>query len=68
MTSVFVLGMVVAFLLGNLRDAVQARIGLAVVLVGAAIVVYNVPGHPASQLFFIPILFGTCWLAAFVVA
>ncbi len=67
MTSVFVLGMVVAFLLGNLRDAVQARIGLAVVLVGAAIVVYNVPGHPASQLFFIPILFGTCWLAGFVV-
>jgi signal transduction histidine kinase len=66
MTSVFVLGMVVAFLLGNLRDAMQARIGLAVVLVGAAIVVYNVPGHPANQLAFIPILFGICWLAGFV--
>jgi signal transduction histidine kinase len=66
MTSVFVLGMVVAFLLGNLRDAVQARIGLAVVLAGAAIVVYNVPGHPASQLMFIPILYGICWLAGFV--
>ena len=66
MTSVFVLGMVVAFLLGNLRDAIQARVGLAVVLVGAAIVVYNVPGHPASQLVFIPVLFGICWLAGFV--
>ncbi len=66
MTSVFVLGMVVAFFLGNLRDAIQARVGLAVVLVGAAIVVYNVPGHPASQLVFIPVLFGICWLAGFV--
>jgi signal transduction histidine kinase len=66
MTSVFVLGMVVSFLLGNLRDAVQARIGLAVVVIAAAIVVYNIPGHPASQLLFIPILFGICWLAGFV--
>lgn len=37
MTGVFVLGMVVSFLLGYVRDAVQARIGLAVVLIGAAI-------------------------------
>jgi signal transduction histidine kinase len=66
-TSVFVLGMVVAFLLGNLPEARQARIGLAIVLVSAALVVYNVPGHPASQLVFIPILFGICWLAGFVV-
>jgi signal transduction histidine kinase len=64
--GVFVLGMVVSFLLGNLRDGVQARIGLAVVLIGAAIVVYNEPGHPASQLVFIPVLFGICWLAGFV--
>jgi hypothetical protein len=60
MTSVFVLGMVVAFLLGNLPNARQARVGLAFVLGGAAIVVYNAPGHPASQLVFIPILFGIC--------
>jgi signal transduction histidine kinase len=66
MSSVFVLGMVVSFLLGYLHDAVQATIGLAVVVIGAAIVVYNVPGHPASQLVFIPILFGICWLAGFV--
>jgi signal transduction histidine kinase len=66
-TSVFVLGMVVAFLLGNLPDVRQARAGLVIVLVGAALVVYNVPGHPASQLVFIPILFGICWLAGLVV-
>jgi signal transduction histidine kinase len=66
MTSVFVLGMVVAFLLGNLRDSLQARIGLAFVLGGTAIVVYNVPGHTPSQYVFIPILFGICWLAGYV--
>ncbi len=66
-TSVFVLGMVVSFLLGNLPEIRQARIGLAIVLVSAALVVNNVPGHPESQLVFIPILFGICWLAGFVV-
>ena len=53
-------------MLGSLRDVRQVRIGLVVVLAGAAIVVYNVPGHPASQLVFIPILFGICWLAGLV--
>lgn len=66
LTSVFVLGMVVAFLLGYLPDARQARVGLAVVVVGAAIVTYNVPGRPASQLLFTPILFGICWLGGVV--
>lgn len=64
-TSIFVLGMVVSFLLGNLPDALKTRFGLAVVLAGAAIVVYNVPGSPASQFVFIPILFGICWFGGF---
>ena len=63
--SVFVLGMAASFLLGNLRDALQARIALAVVVGGAAIVVYNQPAHSASELAFIPLLFGICWLAGF---
>jgi signal transduction histidine kinase len=63
--SIFVLGMIVSFLLGNLRDAVQARTGLLVVLGGAAIVVYNIPDHSASELLFIPLLFGICWLAGY---
>jgi signal transduction histidine kinase len=67
MSSVFVLGMVVAFMLGYLPDAAKARIGLAIVLAVAAIVVYNAPGHPASQLVYVPILFGICWVAGFVV-
>ncbi len=64
--GVFVLGMVVSFLLGNLRDAVHARIGAAVVIGGAAVVVYNAPDESPSAQIFIPILFGTCWLAGFV--
>jgi signal transduction histidine kinase len=65
MTSVFVIGMATSFLLGNLREALQAQMGLAIVLGCAAIVVYNKPAHSASELVFIPLLFGICWLGGF---
>jgi signal transduction histidine kinase len=64
-TSVFVLGMAAAFLLGNLHDALKTRIGLAVVVGSAAVIVYNAPDHSASEQIFIPLLFGICWLAGF---
>lgn len=64
-TSVFVLGMAAAFLLGNLSNELEARIGLAVVVGSAAIIVYNAPEHSASEQIFIPLLFGICWLAGF---
>ena len=57
--------MAAAFLLGNLRDDVQARLGLAIVVGGAAIVVYNEPGHVAGEFVFIPVLFAIGWLAGF---
>ena len=60
-----VAGMVAAFLLGNLRDDTQARIGLAIVLGAAAIVVYNKPDHAPGELVFIPVLFTIGWLAGF---
>ena len=63
--SVFAAGMAASFLLGNLADAVQGRIGLAVVLGGAAIVVYNDPGHAAGEYIFVPVLFAIAWLAGF---
>jgi signal transduction histidine kinase len=65
MTSIFVLGMAASYLLGNLRDGRQGWIGLAVVVGGAATVVYNLPDHTAGELVFIPLLFGICWLAGF---
>jgi signal transduction histidine kinase len=64
-TSVFVLGMAAAFLLGDVDDGVKARIGLAIVVGSAAIIVYNVPGQSGSEQVFIPLLFGICWLAGF---
>ncbi|MFC0682787.1 sensor histidine kinase [Lysobacter korlensis] len=66
-TSVFVLTMAAAFLLGGARSVRQAQLGLAVVVGGAAVVVYNLPTHTATQLVFIPLLFGVCWFAGFAV-
>jgi len=64
MQSLFPVGMAAAFLLGNLRDIRRAGIGLAVVLGGGAIIVYEIPGHTVAELVFIP-LEGISWLAGF---
>lgn len=64
--SLIPVGMAVAFLLGNLRNAVQAGVGLAVVLGGAAIIVYKIPGHTAAELVFVPLEFGILWFAGFL--
>jgi signal transduction histidine kinase len=61
--GVYVAGMAAALLLGKLDDPVQARVGLAVVLAGAAIVVSNDPAHAASEFIFVPVLFAIAWLA-----
>jgi signal transduction histidine kinase len=61
--SAFIAAMIASFLLGNLSDAQQARIGLAIVVGGAAIVVYNQPDHPSTELIFIPMLFAITWFA-----
>jgi signal transduction histidine kinase len=58
-------GIAAAFLLGNLRDAVQARLGLAIVVSGAAIVMYNDPTHSTGDLVFTPLLFTIGWIAGF---
>ena len=63
--SVYAAGMAAALLLGRLPDARQGRIGLAVALGGAAIVVYNEPVHAAGEFVFVPVLFAIAWLAGF---
>ena len=63
--GVFFAGMASAFLLGNLPDVIQVRIGLAVTLGGAAIVVYNSPNRVPGQFIFIPLLFAIAWLGGF---
>ena len=62
--SVLVAGLAAALLLGH-RDDREARLGLAIVIVGAAIVVFNDPGHAAGQFIFLPALFAIGWLAGF---
>ncbi|MCW3014245.1 MAG: histidine kinase [Solirubrobacterales bacterium] len=63
--SLTLAGMAASFLLGNLADDVQGRVGLAVVLGGAAIVVHNQPDHSAGDFVFTPGLFAIGWLAGF---
>lgn len=65
--ALFPIGMADAFLLGNLRDVRRAVLGLAVVVGGAATIVGNIPGHPASQLVVVPLEFAISWVAGFAV-
>src|SRR4249920_4054485 len=63
--GVFFLGITAAYLLGNLGDAVKARLGLAVVLGSAALIVYQDPEAANGEFVFVPLLFGVSWLAGF---
>ncbi len=62
-TTASVAGLVAAFLLGNLADRMQARVGLVVVLAGAATLMYNNPSHTLGELIVIPTMFLIGWLA-----
>jgi signal transduction histidine kinase len=66
MVSLFPVGLVSAFLLGNQRDLKRAWAGLAIVLGGIITVVYNIPGHATAELVVIPVDFGIAWAAGLV--
>ena len=59
--SAFLAAMIASYLLGNLGDGRQARLGLAIVVCGAVIVVDNQPGHMGGEFIFIPVLFAVAW-------
>jgi signal transduction histidine kinase len=63
--GLFPIGLTVAFLLGNLRNALKAAIGLAVVVGASALIVYEIPDHSAAELVFIPLEFVISWVAGF---
>ena len=63
--SLFVVGLSVAFLLGNLRDSRKAAAGLALIVAGCTLVVYEIPGHSAAELVFIPLEFVIAWVGGF---
>ena len=60
-----VAGMGAALLLGNLRRDTQARVGLAIVLSCAAIVIYNDPAHTSGDVIFTPFVFAIGWLLGY---
>jgi signal transduction histidine kinase len=60
-----VAGMAASFLLGQLPDARQARLGLAIAVGCAAIIVSNDPNHAAGDFVFIPALFAIAWLVGY---
>jgi len=63
--GVFLTGLASAFLLGNLTDGRQGRIGLVVAVGGALVIVYNDPNHAPGDLVFSPILFAIAWFVGF---
>jgi signal transduction histidine kinase len=63
--GLFVVGLAVAFLLGNLRNAWQAGVGLVVIVGSLVVLVYQIPAHTTSELVFLPIDFAVAWVAGF---
>ena len=58
-------GLAGAFLLGNLRNELEAWVGLGTVVGAAAIIVDQDPTHGAAELFFVPLFFAIGWLAGY---
>jgi signal transduction histidine kinase len=63
--ALYIAGLVAAFMLGSLRDAVQCRLGLLIVVGSGLIVVYNDPRQSGGDFVFIPAVFGLAWLAGY---
>ena len=63
--SLYVAALVASFLLGNVADAARARVGLAIVLGAAAVVVQNSPNPAVGDFVFVPGLMGIAWFAGF---
>lgn len=63
--GVFVAGLGAALLLGNLPEARQARVGLAIALGSAATLEYNDPTHQVVGLFSTLVMFLMSWLVGY---
>lgn len=66
-TAAWIAGVIAAVLLGNLSDPVRSRLGLVVVVCGAAIVSYNIPDRTTTQVLLVPLQFSMVWLGASIV-
>jgi signal transduction histidine kinase len=61
--AIFAGGMAAAFLLGSLQNGVQARIGLAVVVGCAFVLIDHKPDHAPGDLISVPLIFAISWVA-----
>jgi signal transduction histidine kinase len=66
-SALFPIGMAVAFLLGNARDARRAALGLGVVVIASVTLVANIPGRSVDELVFVPLEFAISWAAGLAV-
>jgi signal transduction histidine kinase len=62
---VFIVGLAAALLLGNLRDDLEGRIGLVIVLGCSAIIVHNDPSNDAGGLASTTLMFAISWLVGY---
>jgi signal transduction histidine kinase len=62
---VYIVGLAAALLLGNLRNDVEGRIGLVVVVGCSAIIVYNDPSDDAGGLASTTVMFAISWLVGY---
>ena len=62
---VYIVGLAAALLLGNLRNDVEGRIGLVIVVGCAAIIVYNDPDNGAGSLVSTTLMFAISWLVGY---
>ena len=62
-SAIYLTGMAASFLIGHQGEPTRARVGLAVIVASAAVVVLNDPGHAASDVAVIPAIFVIAWVA-----
>ncbi len=59
--SLYAAALLASFLLGSVADAAPGRLGLALVLGAAALVVHNSPNHAVGDFVFVPGLMAMAW-------
>ncbi len=64
-SALYLAGLAAAFLLGQVADELRGRLGLALILVAAAVVVANDPDHGPGEFLFVPGIFVIAWVVGF---
>jgi signal transduction histidine kinase len=60
--GVYAAGLAAAFLLGTVRDEMEGRVGLGVIVASSVTIMVNNPGHAPGDVVLLPVVFGLAWL------